>query len=406
MSIRISTNAIYQASTGQMNTLQSQLARTQMQLSTNRRMLTAADDPIAAARALETTQSQSMNSQYATNRSSAKTSLSLEEQSLSDATDLLEDVQTLTVQAANGTLSDSERSMVATELEARMNDLLGVANTSDGTGTYLFSGYQSTTKPFDKTPAGATYQGDQGQRMLQVGSSRRLAVSDTGAAVFENIPTGNGTFQASPGSANKGSAVINSTAVTDRSQLNGHDYTVKFGMAGIPAAATYTVTDNVTKTDVSTGKYVSGQQIAFGGMALSVEGNPADGDTVSVAPSQKQSLFSTLTNLIGAVRGPSGTEAEKAAMSNGIKAASGNLQQALDSMLTVRSSVGSRLKELDYLDSSGEDLNIQYQSTLSDLQDLDMAKTISLFTQQQQTLQAAQMSFKTMSGLSLFNYIS
>jgi flagellar hook-associated protein 3 FlgL len=64
------------------------------------------------------------------------------------------------------------------------------------------------------------------------------------------------------------------------------------------------------------------------------------------------------------------------------------------------------MKELDNLDSTGDDLNIQYQTTLGDLQDLDMVKAISLFSQQQQTLQAAQMSFKTMSGLSLFNYIS
>jgi flagellar hook-associated protein 3 FlgL len=406
MSLRISTNAIFQASTGQMNTLQSQLARTQTQLSTQRRMLTAADDPIASARALEVTQSQSMNTQFGTNRTNARTSLSLEEQSLNDATDLLEDVQTLTVQAANGTLSDYERTMLATELEARMNDLLGVANTRDGTGAYLFSGYQTTTVPFEKTPAGATYQGDQGRRMLQVGSSRHMPVSDTGSAVFENIPTGNGTFQASPGSANKGSGVINTTSVTDRSQLNGHDYTVKFQVGGSPAVTTYTVTDNVSKTAIQTGNYVSGQQIAFGGMSLSVEGGPADGDTVAVAPSQKQSLFTTMTNLLGTLRAPSGTAAESAAMKNGINAASANLAQGLDNMLMVRASVGSRLKELDYLDSSGEDLNVQYQTTLSGLQDLDMAKAISLFTQQQQTLQAAQMSFKTMSGLSLFNYIS
>jgi flagellar hook-associated protein 3 FlgL len=68
--------------------------------------------------------------------------------------------------------------------------------------------------------------------------------------------------------------------------------------------------------------------------------------------------------------------------------------------------VGARMKELDNLDSTGDDLNIQYQTTLSNLQDLDMVKAISLFAQQQQTLQAAQMSFKTMSGLSLFNYIT
>jgi flagellar hook-associated protein 3 FlgL len=82
------------------------------------------------------------------------------------------------------------------------------------------------------------------------------------------------------------------------------------------------------------------------------------------------------------------------------------MKNALDNVLTVQASVGARMKELDNLDSTGADLDIQYQTTLGDLQDLDMVKAISLFSQQQQTLQAAQMSFKTMSGLSLFNYIS
>jgi len=68
--------------------------------------------------------------------------------------------------------------------------------------------------------------------------------------------------------------------------------------------------------------------------------------------------------------------------------------------------VGSRLKELDTLDSAGDDLDLQYASTLSGLQDLDVVKAISQFSQQQTTLQAAQKSFTAMSGLSLFNYIS
>jgi len=64
------------------------------------------------------------------------------------------------------------------------------------------------------------------------------------------------------------------------------------------------------------------------------------------------------------------------------------------------------MKEVDYLESAGADLGVQYASTLSKLQDLDVVKAISDFSTQQSTLQAAQVSFKTMSGLSLFNYIS
>jgi flagellar hook-associated protein 3 FlgL len=155
MSLRISTSAIYDVGTNQLNTLQSQMAKTQMQLSTNRRNLTAADDPIASARALEVTQSQSMNTQFATNRSNANASLSLVDKTLQDVGGQIQDIQTLIVTAGNGGYSQSDRQALATELEGRLTDMIGLANTADGTGGYLFSGYQSSTQPFSQTPTDA-----------------------------------------------------------------------------------------------------------------------------------------------------------------------------------------------------------------------------------------------------------
>jgi flagellar hook-associated protein 3 FlgL len=169
---------------------------------------------------------------------------------------------------------------------------------------------------------------------------------------------------------------------------------------------TYTVTDDTTATALMTGvPYQPGAQIGFDGIALDVKGDPANGDKFSVAPSQKQSVFTTLTSLIATLRAPAASASGNAALGNGLTTASSNLKNALDNVLTVQASVGARLKELDNLDTSGEDLDTQYATTLGNLQDLDLVKTISLFSQQQQTLQAAQQSFKAMSGLSLFNYL-
>jgi flagellar hook-associated protein 3 FlgL len=409
MTLRLSTNGIYSAGTSQLNTLQSQIAKTQMQLSTNKRNLTAADDPIATARALEVTQSQSMNTQFATNRSNANASLSLVDKTLGDVTSQIQDIQTLIVTAGNGGYDASNREALATELEGRLTDMIGLANTADGTGGYLFSGYASTTQPFSQTPQGAAYQGDQGQRTLQVGSSRKMAISETGSAIFEAIPTGNGRFTTAAATTNTGSGIVSPGAVVDSSQLTGHSYDIKFGVSGTPAVTTYTVTDKTASppSDVLANQpYTDGASISFGGMSMDVKGVPADGDSFSVAPSAKQSVFTTITDLIKTLRAPANGSDGKAALANGLNTASSNMKNALDNVLTVQASVGSRMKELDNLDSTGDDLNIQYQTTLGDLQDLDMVKAISLFSQQQQTLQAAQMSFKTMSGLSLFNYIS
>ena len=409
MTLRISTNAIYQAGTTQINTLQGQMAKTQMQLSTNKRMLTAADDPIGSAKALELTQSQSMNTQFGTNRTNAKSSLSLVDKTLTDVSGQIQDIQALIVTAGNAGYTQSDREALATELEGRMADLLGSANTTDGTGTYLFSGYQTTTQPFTQTPTGATYQGDQGQRMLQVGSARKMPISESGSAIFEANVTGNGTFVTQAAGTNTGAGIISPGAVTDTTKLTGHNYAIDFQVTGTPAVTTYSVTDNSTSPGtavLSNQPYTAGAAIAFDGISFDIKGAPANGDSFSVQPSQKQSVFTTITNLIQTLRSPSDGSAGKAALANNLNTASLNMKNALDNVLTVQASVGARLKEVDSLDSTGDDLNVQYQTTLSGLQDLDMVKAVSLYTQQQQTLQAAQVSFKTLSGLSLFNYIS
>lgn len=406
--MRISTKNIYENATTQLNTLQSGMARTQTQLATNKRMLTAADDPIASARALEVTQSKTLNTQYATNRSNANGSLALVEGALSDSGDLLMDVQTLVVQAGNGTLSKEDRNMIATEIEGRMQDLLGVANTADGSGGYLFSGYRGTTVPFIQTDTGATYQGDQGQRKLQVGSSRSIAISDSGSSVFENNRTGNGSYQTVMVDGNQGGAIAASGSVSDATKLTGHNYTLEFKVAGTPAVTTYSVTDTSTSPAsavLSDAPYVSGKQITFDGTSFSINGQPANGDKFEVKPSEKESIFTTMTNLVKALRDSGDDTNARATLSNKLITASEGLKSSLDNILTVRASVGSRMKELDYLDSSGSDLGIQYDATLSKLQDLDVVKAISQYATQQQTLEAAQKSFKTMSGLSLFNYI-
>ncbi len=75
-------------------------------------------------------------------------------------------------------------------------------------------------------------------------------------------------------------------------------------------------------------------------------------------------------------------------------------------MLTTRAQIGSQLVEVEQLGFIGSDLDLQYATTLSNLQDLDYNEAISRLTQQQTYLQAAQQSFLKTTGLSLFNYLS
>jgi flagellar hook-associated protein 3 FlgL len=152
--------------------------------------------------------------------------------------------------------------------------------------------------------------------------------------------------------------------------------------------------------------YAAGQAITVAGQQFDIKGTPGNGDQFTVAPADKQSLFTTMSKLIDTLRAPAGTDKEKAALTKGLQDGIGNLAMGLDNVLTVRASIGSRQKELDTLDSVGSDADLQYAATLSGLQDLDIVQAISMFSQQTQTLQAAQKTFNAISGLSLFNYIS
>lgn len=183
--MRVSTQHLYENGAARLSDLQTGLQKTQEQIASGRRILTAADDPIAATRAMEVTQAQSMNSQYGVNRMYARNTLSQVEVSLASVTELFQNVKTAIISARNGVLGDTERGFHATELSGRLQELLGLANTRDESGNYLFSGFQTNTPAFVQTATGATYQGDTGQQLVQVDATRQMASSSPGSTVFQ-----------------------------------------------------------------------------------------------------------------------------------------------------------------------------------------------------------------------------
>lgn len=402
--MRITTQLLYQSAVGRLNDQQSALLRTQQEIATGRRIVTPADDPVAAAQALGLTTADARTLQFAANRDAAKNALGQQEGALASVGNLIQDVQTAVVAAGNATWSDSERQFLATELRGRLAELTGLANTLDADGQALFGGYASDGPPFASIGGSVQFQGDGGARSLQVAAGRQMPVTASGQAIFEAIRTGNGRFTASAAAANTGSGVVGPGTVSDTAQLNGHAYQVSFSV--VAGVTTYAVNDLTAGTTLSTGNaYTAGDAIEFGGMRFAVSGAPADGDAVDVAPSPNQSVFKTLENLIGALEIPLTGDAGRARLQNSLASASNNLSNALDNVLGARAAVGSRLVEIDSLDNAGEDLHLQYQQTLSSLQDTDYNEALSRLSRQQLGLEAAQQSFARIAGLSLFNYL-
>lgn len=435
--MRIANSTLYDQGVNNITTMYAQLGHTQNQLSTGRRVLTPSDDPIAAARSLDLTQSQDINTQYGTNINAASASLGATDNALSSVTTILQSVHTLVVQAGDGVLAPSDLSAIANQIQANYQELLGQANATDGNGQYLFAGYKGSTPAFTETsPGNVVYNGDQGQRLEQISAGRQIPSSVSGSSVFQLDPNGNGTFVTAAAPANTGTGVVSPGTVTNSvawsNAANPQNFTVKFYVDNTqtPPVTTYDVIDNVNNVSLETGAapaatgpylrtYTAGGAINLAsqtppdtnptpfdyGAQLSVSGDPATGDTFTVNPSTTTDLFSTLNNVVTALNAASTGPVADAKLSNSLNTALSNLDQGLTNVLKVRASVGSYMKELDTAQTTQTSLSTQYQESISQLTDVDYAKAVSDFTAEQQALQAAQASYAKISGLSLFNYL-
>jgi flagellar hook-associated protein 3 FlgL len=182
------TNAILEQDTA--------LSKTQIQIATGRRIVSPSDDPVGTTQIFPLNEVIEKTRQFLKNSDAAESRLSLEEKNLSSVSDILIRVNELAVQGNSDTINAQGRNAIAQELRQHLQALMGVANTKDVNGEYLFAGHAVTTQPFVEAPAGTfTYQGDSGQRSVQIGESRLVAVGDPGDDVFMNVPFSGGGNQ-------------------------------------------------------------------------------------------------------------------------------------------------------------------------------------------------------------------
>src|SRR5450432_178910 len=212
--MRISTSQMYTQGVNAIERQQSEMLRTQQQIATGRRVVSPADDPVAAAQALTISQAKDRNAQYASNIDTAKGALSLNDSVLAQIADVLQSVRGSAVDAGSGVLANSDRLSIAGDVGARLQELLALANSKDGNGDYLFAGFATATQPFtDSGNGNIVYNGDQGTRELEVSTGRKLPVGEDGSSVFEQARNGSGTVVTAMSAANGGTGVASAGEV-------------------------------------------------------------------------------------------------------------------------------------------------------------------------------------------------
>jgi len=301
--MRVSTQMMQRQAVTSILERQSDLSKTQQQLASGRKILVPSDDPSGTTQVLAMQQQLAQSAQYQGNIDRLTSRLEIEETVLSSAGNTLQRIRELAVQGLNDSNGQQNRMAIASEVWQRLGELFDLANSKDGSGEYLFSGFQSQEQPFVDLGAGAyQYNGDQGQRRLQISPTRQIQSSDSGSEIFENLN--------------------------------------------------------------------------------------------SVAAGGKQNIFKTIYDFATALEGnnPAGNILT-------------DIDVAMDKTFEVRAEIGARINAVEAQTQINEQFDVQIQSIMSGIQDLDYAEAVGRLNLELAGLQASQQAFQRIQNLSLFNFL-
>lgn len=423
--MRISTLQAFNNGVAGLQRNYANVTRTQEQISTGNRILTPADDPVASVRLLQLEQQQNVLNQYAENLTAAKNSLTQEEVSLNSANTILQRVRELAVQAGNGALSSKDRASIAAELQEREDELLGVMNTRNARGEYLFAGFQGKTQPFVRQADGSyAYQGDEGQRKIQIASSLDIPISDNGKKTFVNITDAGRLQLAPPGAPGLPGLRVSTPLVQDEVAFSG---TPAFPPGGIEIEfdtvnpQNYEIRSIAPPAVLGSGTLDSDpakqDKLVFRGVVVNFDGTPAGGELVQITPRQvedplnsgvfvdakKQGVLDSIATLrqalLDAPDTPNGNLQVRDAVALGLT----NLDHAMVTLDSVRGEIGARLNIVETTQTDNEDVSLVNKSVQAQLRELDYAEALSRLSFESIVLEAAQQSYVKIAGLTLFS---
>jgi flagellar hook-associated protein 3 FlgL len=391
---------------------QSQVNKTQQQVSTGRRVLTPADDPIAATKILQLQQDQALRDQFGKNMTGAEGRLTLEETQLAGITDNLTRLKELTVKAGDGSQTITDRQAIAAEIREILGATVDLMNSKDAGAEYLFGGFKGGTEPFQKNESGRyDYAGDEGQRFLSIASSTTVATGDNGKNLFVDVQAADNSFTTKVSPLNEGTGIVSPGFVVDKeayAEFYPEDLIITFNAdyAISPPGPNYTIrqaSDDRIVEGMGGRPYNPGKEIVVAGIGIKLSGAPEPGDEFLVNSSEKQSITDTIYRLMDGLNNLEDNPTDSGTLDNLLADTLNNLEFAQSSVSEVRSQVGARLNVIDNTGSLAADIDIVSKTVLSDLSDVDFAEAVSRLSLQTFLLEAAQQSYAKIQNLSLFN---
>ena len=174
--MRITTSNAFETSVSQLQRRQQAMSEAQQQLTSGKRVQRGSDDPSAAARAERAMAAAARADSNQRALDVSRNAMQLSESALGTAGELLQQAREMVVNAGNGSFMDSDRRTLAESIRGLRNDLLAVANRSDGAGRHVFGGQGSDGPPLIDSATGVVFVGSVGEQQASAGESTPLTV--------------------------------------------------------------------------------------------------------------------------------------------------------------------------------------------------------------------------------------
>lgn len=213
----ISTSGFYDRSRSQLLTLGDRVDTLQSQISTGKRINSAADDAAGYSQVSSLNRQLSNATVNTSNLNLAKSLLDQTDSTLGSITSQLQRAQELGVQANSGTLSDNDRAAIAESIDGIIDDVLALANSKDARGQSLFGGTADAAAFTKNADGSVSYTGGGAAASIPIGDGRSVAATESGDAVFSGANGGQDIFAAlsSLASAIRSGSATGMTSATD-----------------------------------------------------------------------------------------------------------------------------------------------------------------------------------------------
>ncbi len=379
---------------------QNAVSTAQEQISSGKQINRPSDAPAESAHLITMRETISRLGQYDDNSTVAESQLALEEGALNGSINVLGRIRELALRANNGSMDEISLGAINSEISLALEELYTQSNSRDSFGNFIFSGSSIGQQPFVQA-APETYFGSDSNTNMEVSLGRTIQTGDTGSDVFMRIRNGNGDFVTNAAPTNTGTGVITEGDVIDSSQFTGENYQINF-----TSPTAYDIVNTDTGNAVATAQpYNQGTSITADGMTLTISGDPAAGDSFSIAPSQNQDIFTSVSNLIDSIGRTTATASESAQAQSDLDTGINDLDNALDHLNTIRSRVGTRLSSIDSSRNENSNITLQIERVKSSIEDVDIAEAVTRLQDHANSLEILQATFARTQGTSLFDFL-